>query len=129
MSSQVCHGFSKACNCHKSEVKMYLFLLTGVNSIRSSLPEVSCKKSVLKHFVKITEKQLCQGFFFNKVAGKRLWNRCFPVNLAKFLRAPFLQNTSWRLLLAFAKSLPIKSYIEINCKNVKYELQSGNLLV
>ena len=30
---------------------------------------------------------------------KRLWHRCFPVNFAKFLRIPFLQNTSWRLLL------------------------------
>ena len=25
---------------------------------------------------------------------KRLWHRCFPVNSAKFLRTPFLQNTS-----------------------------------
>ena len=24
----------------------------------------------------------------------RLWHRCFPVNFAKFLRTPFLQNTS-----------------------------------
>ena len=31
---------------------------------------------------------------------KRLWHRCFPVNFAKFLRTPFLQNTSGRLLLA-----------------------------
>ena len=30
---------------------------------------------------------------------KRLWHRCFPVNFAKFLRTPFLQNTSGRLLL------------------------------
>ena len=30
---------------------------------------------------------------------KRLWQRCFPVNFAKFLRTPFLQNTSGRLLL------------------------------
>ena len=30
---------------------------------------------------------------------KRLWHRCFPVNLAKFLRTPFLQNTYGRLLL------------------------------
>ena len=27
---------------------------------------------------------------------KRLWRRCFPENLAKFLRASFLQNTSGR---------------------------------
>ena len=25
---------------------------------------------------------------------KRLWHRCFPENFVKFLRAPFLQNTS-----------------------------------
>ena len=32
---------------------------------------------------------------------KRLWHRCFPVNFAKFLRTPFLNNTSGRLLLHF----------------------------
>ena len=30
---------------------------------------------------------------------KRLWCRCFPVNFEKFLRTPFSQKTSWRLLL------------------------------
>ena len=30
---------------------------------------------------------------------KRLWNRYFPVNIAWFLRTPFLQNTTERLLL------------------------------
>ena len=33
---------------------------------------------------------------------KKLWHRCFPVNFAKFLRTPFLQNTSGRLLLDLA---------------------------
>ena len=39
---------------------------------------------------------------------KKLRHKCFPVNLAKFLRTPFLQNTSGRLLLlsAFQKQLP-----------------------
>ena len=32
---------------------------------------------------------------------KSLWHRCFPVNFSKFLRTPFLQNTSRRLLLTF----------------------------
>ena len=31
---------------------------------------------------------------------KRLWRRCFPVNFVKFLRTPFLQNTSGRLLFS-----------------------------
>ena len=30
---------------------------------------------------------------------KRLWHSCFPVNFETFLRTPFLQNTSVRLLL------------------------------
>ena len=30
---------------------------------------------------------------------KRLWCKSFPVNFVKFLRTPFLQNTSVRLLL------------------------------
>ena len=45
------------------------------------------------------------GFLSSKVLTpatllkKRLWHRCFFVNFAKFLRTPFLQNTSWRLIL------------------------------
>ena len=31
--------------------------------------------------------------------------QCFPVNFAKFLRTPFLQNTSRRLLLTFKRVL------------------------
>ena len=70
---------------------------------RSSHPEVFCKKGVLRNFAKFIGKHLCQMlFFFNKVAGlrpatllkKSLWHRCFPVNFAKYLRTPFLQNTS-----------------------------------
>ena len=69
----------------------------------------SMKKGALRNFAKFTGKHLCQSLIFNKVAGlrpatllkKRLWHRCFPVNFAKFLRTPFLQNTSGRLLLYF----------------------------
>ena len=70
-------------------------------------PEVFYKKGVLRNFAKFTGKYLCQSLFFNKVAGLRsltliknkLWCRCFPVNFAKLLRTPFLQNASGRLLL------------------------------
>ena len=37
--------------------------------------------------------------FLDKVAKKRLWHRCFPVNVAKFSRTPFLHSTSAWLLL------------------------------
>ena len=42
--------------------------------------EVLYKKAVLKNFAKFTGKHLCQSFF--------------SVNFEKFLRTPFLQNTS-----------------------------------
>ena len=53
---------------------------------------------------KIHRKYLCQRLFFNKVVSlrsatllkKNIWRKCFPVNYAKFLKTPFLQNT-WRL--------------------------------
>ena len=74
---------------------------------RSSRPEVFSEKGVLRNIAKFTGKYLCQSLFFNKVADlrpatllkKKLWHNCFPVNCAKFLRTPFLQNTSGRLLL------------------------------
>ena len=70
-------------------------------SLRSSCPEVFCKKGVLKNFTTSTRKHLCQSLFFNKVAGlrpvtllkERLWPRCFLMNFTKFLRKPFLKKT------------------------------------
>ena len=55
--------------------------------------------SVKKVFLEISQnsqKHLCQSLFFNKffLLKNRLWHRCFPVNLVKFLRAPFYVNTS-----------------------------------
>ena len=55
------------------------------------------------------EKHSCQSLFLNKVAGhrlaallkKRLWHSCFTVKYMEILKAPFLQNTSERLLLNF----------------------------
>ena len=55
------------------------------NTIRSSRPEVFCKKGVLRNFAKFTGKHLCLSLFFNKVLA---W--CFPVNFARFLRTPLV---------------------------------------
>ena len=65
------------------------------------------KKIFLKSFSKFTGKNLCWSLLFNKVANlrpatllkKRLWQRYFLVRYVKFLRTPFWQNTSGRLLL------------------------------
>ena len=43
-----------------------------LETLRSSRPEVFCKKSVLRNFTKFTGNYLCQGLFFNKVVGLRL---------------------------------------------------------
>ena len=61
------------------------------------------EKATLQDFAMFTGRSL----FLNKVAGlsptiflkKRLQQRCFPVNTAKFLRMSFLKNTCERLLL------------------------------
>ena len=63
------------------------------------------------NFAKLIGKHLYQNLFLNKVAGlrpatllkKRFWHRCFPVNFTKFLRTPFLQNISRRLLLSLGQ--------------------------
>ena len=78
----------------------------------SSHRRCSIKKGVLRNFAKFTGKHLCQSLFLNKVEGlrpstflkKRLRHRCFPVNFPKFLRTPFLQNTSGSLLLKLVET-------------------------
>ena len=55
---------------------------------RSSHLAGSVRKGILRNFVKFTGKHLCQSFFLNKVIGH------FTLNFLKFLRAPFLHNTS-----------------------------------
>ena len=96
--------FSKLALCEETLV---------IDCFRSSHRRCSVRKSVLRNFAKFTGKRLCQSLLFNKVTGlraatllkKRLWHRCFPVNIAKSLRTPFSQNTSGRLLLLFSSYL------------------------
>ena len=76
-------------SCLKSGLKLLSGHLDSAKC-RSSHRRCSVKKGFLKNFIKFTEKHLCQSLFFNKVAGLG--------HFAKFLRTPFLQNTSERLL-------------------------------
>ena len=54
---------------------------------------------------------------------KTLCHRCFPVNFAKFLRTPFSQNTSGRLLLDLIISFVILSWLNY------FILNSSDLLI
>ena len=76
-----------------------------IHHYRSSHQRCSLWKGVLRNFAKFTGKRLRQSLFINKLAGLRpatllKKRKCFPVNFAKFLRTPFLQNTFGRLLLS-----------------------------
>ena len=50
--------------------------------VQKQPPEVFYKKGVLKNFAKFCLRSAT-------LLKKRLWHRCFPVNFANFLRAPF----------------------------------------
>ena len=85
-----------------------LFCHLIISIKRSSHYRCSIKKAVLKNFVIFTGKHMCWSeYLFNKVAGlkacnfikERLQDRCFPMNIANFLRTPILKNIYERLLL------------------------------
>ena len=85
---------------------------------RSNHRRCLVRKDVLINFAKFTKKRLCQSLFFNEVADprpptllkKRLCHSCFPVNLAKLLRTPFLQKTSWWLVVTLDLTPPKLSH-------------------
>ena len=62
--------------------------------------EGSPKKDVIKHFAEFKRKHLSESRFC-----------CFLVNFAKFARAPFLQNSTGRLLLIIAVSIVVKGLL------------------
>ena len=70
--------------------KLYHFFSNAgkTGNVRSSRSELFLRKGVLKICSKFTGEHLAT------LLKKRLWHRCFPVDFAKFLKAPSLQNTS-----------------------------------
>ena len=77
------------------------------NNLQKQPSEVFYKKGFPKKFRNIHRKTPVLASLFNKVSGfqgcnvikKRLQNRCFPVNIANFLRTTILKNICERLLL------------------------------
>ena len=55
------------------------------------------KIGVFKNFATFTKKNTCAGTC--SFIKKRLQHRSFPMNIAKFLKTTFSQNTSGQLLL------------------------------
>ena len=78
---------------------------------RSSHRRCFVKNGVLRNLAKFTGKHLYQRHFLIKLQAcnfikQSLWQKCFPVNFAKFLTKAFLQKTSGRLLLNIRKENP-----------------------
>ena len=71
------------CHCTKNEVSAKDFF--------SKCDQIRRKLRIWSHLLK---KSLMENFIFCEV--------CFPVSFVKFLKTPFLQNTSGQLLPAFA---------------------------
>ena len=76
------------------------------DKFRISRPEFFYKKGVLRNFAKFIVKHLCQSLLFNKVAGLRLWHRCFPMNFVKFL-SPFfsIERLLWLPLQIYQREV------------------------
>ena len=60
---------------------------------RSSRSEVFCKKGVLENFFKFRKTPVPELPVPTTSLKKRLWHRCFPLNLAKFSRTFFFDRT------------------------------------
>ena len=71
-----------------SNEKRKLFLKTKY--VEAATRGVLCERVFL---------EISQNSLENNFIKKRLWDRCFPVDFVKFVRTPFLQNTSGQLLL------------------------------
>ena len=84
--------FKEKCQLFNSYLLEQCTLLKNISTLRNT-----CSK----HTNKILDTIIFQKKMLT-LLQKSLWNRCFPVNFVKFLRTPFLQNTSGRLLLWIA---------------------------
>ena len=77
------------------------------------------EKGVFKNIEKFTRKHLRLSLFFNKKKAlqfylkKRLWHRCFPVNIGKFLRTPFLTEHLWTTFSELRKHYQQKSDLRV----------------
>ena len=77
-----------------SLVPKFLFLINIQSGFKKHPPDMFYKKAVPKNFTIFTGKNMYWSLFLNSQAyiKRRLRHRCFPVNIAKFLRTLILKN-------------------------------------
>ena len=98
-------------NVHSKESELIFYVCLNpafcLLCLRSSHRRCSIEKAVRKNSTIFAGKHLCRCLSFNKVARlrpetllkRRLQDKCFPMNIAKFLMEPILKNICRRLLL------------------------------
>ena len=107
--------------------KLHHRRLTGI------IEAVAQTCSVKKVFLEVSlnsQKNTCArvSFLIKRPATlfkKKLWHGCFPVNFAKFLRTPFLQNTSGRLILRFGFWFSIFMRLKAEADNLMWFYRWG----
>ena len=84
--------------------------------------EINKKSSMREDTRKIRSSRLSLQLYLKK----RLCHRCFPVNFAKFLRTPLLQNTSsgcfWNVENCKADNIAHNFFTEVTRKEGKWSL-------
>ena len=98
--------------------------------IQKQLSEGLFKKGVMRSFAELTRKHMRRNLFFDNGKFSRsetstktsLQRLCFLVNFAKFLRTPFSQNITGRLLLIIAVSIVVKE--ELANGTVNYDTKT-----
>ena len=73
--------------------KYWQFFKLFIEKTRAATGGVLLKKVFLKISKNSQENTYAWGLRPATLIKKRIWHRCIPVNFAKFLSTPFLQNT------------------------------------
>ena len=108
------------------------FALQNLTKDRSSHRSCSLREGVLRNFAKFTRKHLCQGLFFNKVAGLEACNfikketvtQVFSCGFCEISKNTFFTETLWWLLL---KRYIGKKIDNIDCPTERAYLLDSNL--
>ena len=80
------------------KLSQYLSIFSWVTNKHSTCSKKKCPVFTMSVNIHITKIQ----FYL------RPWRRGFPINFAKFIRTPFLQNTSGRLLLLSTRCIHLR---------------------
>ena len=89
-------GFASVFFCSCNFTSLHFFISNRF--IKKAVAQMS---SVKKVFLEISQnsKETTLQAAPATLLKKRLWHRCFPVNIAKYLRTPFFTEHLWWLLL------------------------------